>query len=133
MKKLKSSLISILKGISIPAIATLIFAIVVGLFMSLTLLVISIEEGTGNLSDSSMSMTWAALLFAHGVGLGFDDFILTVIPLGLTSLIITMLAILMRKLKGGSLVNCIGLFVWVFITGVTVSYTHLTLPTICSV
>ena len=77
MKKLKSSLISILKGISIPAIATLIFAIVVGLFMSLTLLVISIEEGTGNLSDSSMSMTWAALLFAQGVGLGFDDFILT--------------------------------------------------------
>lgn len=127
MKKLKSSLISILKGISIPAIATLIFVIVVGLFMSLTLLVISIEEGTGNLSDSSMSMTWAALLFAQGVGLGFDDFILTVIPLGLTSLIITMLAILMRKLKGGLLVNCIGLFVWVFINGVISQNTNIEL------
>ena len=151
MKKLKSSLISVLKGLAIPAITIFVFALVVGLFMSLTLLVISIEEGTGNLSDSSMSLTWALLLFSQGVGLGFNDFILTIIPLGLTILLVSTLAIAMKKLKSGQVENLIGLFVWVFINAVisqntnielldslpiillksicAVSYTHLTLPT----
>ena len=123
MKKLKSSLISVLKGLAIPAIAIFVFALIVGLFMSLTLLVISIEEGTGNLSDSSMSLTWAVLLFAQGVGLGFDDFVLTIIPLGLTILLVSSLAIAMRKLKGGQLANSIGLFVWVFANYVCLLYT----------
>ena len=127
MKKLKSSLISVLKGLAIPAIAIFVFALIVGLFMSLTLLVISIEEGTGNLSDSSMSLTWAVLLFAQGVGLGFDDFVLTIIPLGLTILLVSSLAIAMRKLKGGQLANSIGLFVWVFANSVISQNTNIEL------
>ncbi len=127
MKKLKSSLISVLKGLAIPAITIFVFALVVGLFMSLTLLVISIEEGTGNLSDSSMSLTWALLLFSQGVGLGFNDFILTIIPLGLTILLVSTLAIAMKKLKSGQVENLIGLFVWVFINAVISQNTNIEL------
>lgn len=50
VEKLKSSLINMSKGVITPVIVILIFSLTIGLFLSLTLLVVSIEEGTGNLS-----------------------------------------------------------------------------------
>ena len=114
VEKLKSSLISVSKGVIVPIITIFSFSLVLVLFLSLTLLVISIEECTGNLSDSAMSITWGVLLFAQGVGLTFGNCVLTIIPLGLTILIVTTLVCLIRHIKGGPLAYVAGLIVWVF-------------------
>lgn len=114
VEKLKSSLISMFKGVIVPVITIFSFSLVLVLFLSLTLLVISIEEGTGNLSDSAMSITCAVLLFAQGVGLTFGNCVLTIIPLGLTILIVTTLVCLIRHIKGGPLAYFSGFIVWVF-------------------
>lgn len=114
VEKLKSSLVSMFKGVIVPIITIFSFSLVLVLFLSLTLLVISIEEGTGNLSDSAMSIACAVLLFAQGVGLTFGNCVLTIIPLGLTILIVTTLVCLIRHIKGGPLAYFSGFIVWVF-------------------
>lgn len=127
VEKLKSSLLSVSKGVITPLIAIFVFSLTIGLFLSLTLLVISIEEGTGSLSDSAMSMTWAVFMFAQGVGLTFGNCVVTIIPLGLTLLFIAVLVGLIRRIKGGSLAYITGLVVWVATHVVLAQNTHVTL------
>lgn len=118
MERLKSYVITFLKGIASPIITMIVFALTIGLFLSLTLLVISIEEGTGNFSDSAMSITCATLMLAQGVGLGFDGFILTIIPLGLTFLLIAFMSWLISRFKGRIPVYIIGLVCWIILNGI---------------
>ena len=127
VEKLKSSLLSVSKGVITPLIAIFVFSLTIGLFLSLTLLVISIEEGAGSLSDSAMSMTWAVFMFAQGVGLTFGNCVVTIIPLGLTLLFIAVLVGLIRRIKGGSLAYITGLVVWVATHVVLAQNTHVTL------
>lgn len=115
MKRLKESVITFLKGIASPLIAIFVFALTIGLFLSLTLLVISIEEGTGSFSDSAMSIMCATLMLAQGVGLGLEGLVITVTPLGLTFLLIAFLAYLIRKFKGSISVYIIGFVCWIII------------------
>lgn len=115
MKRLKESVITFLKGIASPLIAIFVFALTIGLFLSLTLLVISIEEGTGSFSDSAMSIMCATLMLAQGVGLGLEGLVITVTPLGLTFLLIAFLAYLIRKFKGSIPVYIIGFVCWIII------------------
>ena len=115
MKRLKESVITFLKGIASPLIAIFVFALTIGLFLSLTLLVISIEEGTGSFSDSAMSIMCATLMLAQGVGLGLEGLVITVTPLGLTFLLIAFLAYLIRKFKGSIPVYIIGFICWIII------------------
>lgn len=127
VEKLKSSLIKISKGVVTPIIVIFIFSLTLGLFLSLTLLVISIEEGTGNLSDSAMSMTWAVFLFAQGVGLSIGDCLLTIVPLGITLLLVASLIVVIRKIQGGALAYFTGFVVWVAVNAVLSQNTHVVL------
>lgn len=127
VEKLKSSFINISKGIVTPLIVIFIFSLAIGLFLSLTLLIVSIEEGIGNLTDSVMSMTWAVFMFAQGVGLTFANCVLTIVPLGLTILLIAVLASLIRRVKGGSTAYSTGLITWVAFNVVLSQNTHVTL------
>lgn len=127
VEKLKSSLIKISKGVVTPIIVIFVFSLTLGLFLSLTLLVISIEEGTGNLSDSAMSMTWAVFLFAQGVGLSIGDCLLTIVPLGITLLLVASLIVVIRKIQGGALAYFTGFVVWVAVNAVLSQNTHVVL------
>ncbi|MFP1719167.1 DUF6350 family protein [Gardnerella sp. Marseille-Q9185] len=127
VEKLKSSLISVSKGVITPFIVIFVFSLTIGLFLSLTLLIVSIEEGTGNLSDSAMSMTWAVFMFAQGIGLTFDNCVLTITPLGLTILLIASLSSLIRKVEGGSTAYVTGTVFWVAINVILSQNTHITL------
>ena len=127
IEKIKSSLLCMLKGVIAPCVTLFAFSLTIGLFLSLTLLVVSIEEGTGNLSDSAMSMTWAVLMFAQGVGITFGNCVLTIIPLGLTLLLLSVLVALIRRIKGGSLAYSTGFAVWVAANAVLSQNTHVTL------
>lgn len=127
IEKIKSSLLCMLKGVIAPCITLFAFSLTIGLFLSLTLLVVSIEEGTGNLSDSAMSMTWAVLMFAQGVGITFGNCVLTIIPLGLTLLLLSVLVALIRRIKGGILAYSTGFAVWIAANAVLSQNTHVTL------
>lgn len=127
VEKLKSSLLKVCKGVITPIIVIFVFSLSIGLFLSLTLLVVSIEEGAGNLSDSAMSATWAVFMFAQGVGLSFGDCLLTITPLGLTFLLVASLAVLIRKIQGGAVAYSTGFVVWVAINAVLSQNTHIVL------
>lgn len=127
VEKLKSFLINMSKGVITPIIVIFIFSLTIGLFLSLTLLVVSIEEGAGNLSESAMSMTWAVFMFAQGVGITFGNCILTIIPLGLTFLLIATLVCLIRRIRGGDIAYFTGLVVWAVINAILSQNTHVTL------
>lgn len=118
MERVKSSFLTILKGLAVPFIALSVVALIAGLFFSLTLLVISVEEGTSNLSDASMSITWASLMLAQGIGFEADSLAISVIPLGYTILLVLMLAMVSRRLQSSMSSKSIGLFVWVVFNGI---------------
>ena len=124
MDKLKSFSLNIVRGIAAPLVALFIFALSVGLFLSLTLLVVSIEEGTGNLSDSSMSMTWAVLIFSQGVGLSIGNCVLTIIPLGLTLLLLLLLISLIRRFQDSVLSYSTGFVCWILANAILSQHTN---------
>lgn len=76
-----------------------VYAIALGFFLSLTLLVASMEEGGGNLSDSAPVLTQAIILLSQGVGFSAGSVTLTLMPLMLTGLLIALLATLVQRLN----------------------------------
>ncbi|WP_133124867.1 DUF6350 family protein [Bifidobacterium margollesii] len=60
-------------------------------YNALMLLLISMEEGGQGLTDFSMPLTKAVMLYSQGVGLQYPPLTLTVIPLGLTVLLIVLI------------------------------------------
>ncbi|WEV68561.1 DUF6350 family protein [Bifidobacterium sp. ESL0775] len=91
----------------------MIFTITLGLFMALTLLVISMEEGGGALSNFSVSLTLAVVLLSQGVGFHAGAITMTITPLLLTGLLIWLVAWLTQKLSRSPKAYIVGLLVWV--------------------
>ena len=83
---------------AIAAMASMaIYAIALGFFLALTVLVASMEEGGGNLSQATPELTAAIVLLTQGVGFEAGSLKLTIIPLLLTVLLIALLASFVRR------------------------------------
>ena len=80
-----------LKGLAVAATSMIIYAVALGCYMALMLLVISMEEGGDNLSALSVSLTEAMILLSQGVGFKSGAITLTIIPLLLTVLLIALI------------------------------------------
>lgn len=102
-----------LRGIVIAFVSMAIFTITLGVFMSLMLLVISIEEGGGPLSDFSVSLTLAIVLLSQGIGFVSGTVRLTIVPLLLTFLLIWLICTLTRRISTNWQSFCTGLVTWV--------------------
>ena len=85
-----------LKGLAVAATSMIIYAVALGCYMALMLLVISMEEGGDNLSALSISLTEALILLSQGTGFKSGAITLTIIPLLLTLLLIA----LVRQVAG---------------------------------
>ena len=86
-----------LKGLAVAAASMIIYAVALGCYMALMLLVISMEEGGDNLSAFSVPLTEALVLLSQGIGFKTDAITLTIVPLLLTVLLIALIAQLARR------------------------------------
>ncbi|WP_214313160.1 DUF6350 family protein [Bifidobacterium sp. CP2] len=90
-----------------------LYAISLGCFIALMLLVVSMEEGGENLSASSMSLTEAVVLLSQGVGFTAGSVVIGVMPLLLTLLLVALIAQCASKAGVGLLPWLSGLATWV--------------------
>jgi hypothetical protein len=94
-----------------------IYAIALGCYIALMLLVISMEEGGDNLTTGTNGLTQALVLLSEGSGFKTDSLTLTIIPLLLTVLLIWLIATVVARLRATSPhAYASGLIVWLAIT-----------------
>lgn len=73
-----------LKGVLAPVLVMVIFAIPVGVFMALALLVFAMEEGGETMSSFAVPLTRVIVLLSQGIGMHAGAITLTITPLLLT-------------------------------------------------
>ncbi|MBW3079336.1 DUF6350 family protein [Bifidobacterium simiiventris] len=88
----------LLRGIAVAAASMAVFAIAIGCFTALMLLVISMEEGGDNLSAYALSLSAAVVLLSQGVGFVIAPVNLTLVPLLLTLLLIALVRAFAQRL-----------------------------------
>ncbi|WEV63272.1 DUF6350 family protein [Bifidobacterium sp. ESL0732] len=101
-----------IKGLVIALGASVIFTVCLGLFMALTLLIVSMEEGGGTLSGQSVSLTLAIVLLSQGAGFHAGAITLSIVPLLLTFLLIWLIARLTKMLSTSPKAYVTGLLLW---------------------
>ena len=94
-------------GIAIAFLAMSIYALALGCFIALMLLVIAMEEGGSSLSDATMPLTEAIVLLGQGVGYAWGPITLTITPLLLTGMLIALVGTLAARI-GTSPVGFVG-------------------------
>lgn len=122
----RSCLRRLLMGIVVSACALALYALAVGLFLALTLLVISMEEGEESVSQSAIPLMEAVVLQSQGIGITWGSVTVTLIPLLLTVLLVALIAALTMQLAGSPLGYLSGVLTWsglswIFTQGVTVT------------
>ncbi|WEV76139.1 DUF6350 family protein [Bifidobacterium sp. ESL0800] len=104
-----------LKGILTALGASVIFTVCLGLFMALTLLIVSMEEGGGTLSSESVALTLAIVLLSQGAGFRAGAITLSIVPLLLTFLLVWLIAWLTKTLSRSPQAYVTGLLLWIAI------------------
>ena len=93
-----------------------IYAIALGCYLALMLLVISMEEGGDNLTTHTNPLTFALVLLSEGSGFTTTAVTLTITPLLLTILLIWLIAAVTARLKAiDPPAYAAGLVVWLII------------------
>lgn len=111
--RMKRRILDCLRGMGTAIVAMAVFAVPIGCLIALTLLVISMEEGGGTLTDLAMPLTEAAVLLTQGTGFKLGAVTLTLMPLLLTGLLVGLIAQVTRRF-GASLPGfLVGIIVWV--------------------
>lgn len=90
------------RGLLLSVLAMAIFAISLGCCIALILLVVSMEEGGDNLSAHTVPLTQAVVLLSQGIGFTTSSITLTITPLGLTALLVALIASLITRLRAFS-------------------------------
>ncbi|WP_133122381.1 DUF6350 family protein [Bifidobacterium simiarum] len=80
-----------LTGMGSALLAMGLYGIALSCYNALMLLLVSMEEGGQGLTDFSVPLTKAVILYSQGVGLQYPPLTLTIMPLGLTVLLIVLI------------------------------------------
>jgi hypothetical protein len=108
---------SCFKGIYVAILSVVIYAVALGCFISLMLLVISMEEG-GSLSSLSVTLTSAVVLLSQGIGFSAGSFLISLVPLLLSISLLLLIRAVSLKV-GTSLWGFLcGLVTWVAVFAV---------------
>lgn len=104
-----------LQGLAVAAASMIIYAVALGCYIALMLLIISMEEGGDNLSAFSVPLTEAVVLLSQGSGFKTGSITLTIMPLLLTVMLIALISSLAKRI-GTSFSGCVtGTAGWVLI------------------
>ena len=87
-----------LKGLAVAAASMIIYAVALGCYIALMLLIISMEEGGDNLSAFSVPLTEAVVLLSQGSGFKTGSITLTIMPLLLTVMLIALISSLAKRI-----------------------------------
>ncbi|MBT1177948.1 DUF6350 family protein [Bifidobacterium callimiconis] len=79
------------KGLGVSALSLALYAIALACFNALMLLIISMEEGGQGVTDYTMDFTESVMLLSQGIGLEFESVRLTLVPWGLTILLVVLI------------------------------------------
>ncbi|OZG69157.1 cell division protein PerM [Bifidobacterium eulemuris] len=90
------------RGLLLSILAMAIFAISLGCCIALILLVVSMEEGGDNLSAHTVPLTQAVVLLSQGIGFTTSSITLTIMPLGLTMLLVALIVSLIKRMRAAS-------------------------------
>ena len=110
---MRKALRSLGEGAIAAALAIAIYAVALGCFIALMLLVVSMEEGGTTLSDATVPLTEAVVLLSQGVGFSSGPISLTIMPLLLTVMLVALIATLTARTHAGLPGFAAGLAVWV--------------------
>ncbi|WP_127920939.1 cell division protein PerM [Bifidobacterium xylocopae] len=88
----------------------------IGSCMALLLLIVSMEEGGPNLSANAFPLTQAIFLLSQGTGFHAGALTLTIMPLGLTALLLALTAALIRRFGPSWPAFAAGLLTWLVCT-----------------
>ena len=114
---------SAFKGALCALAAMLIYALPLGCFIALMLLVASMEEGGEGLPSIVMSLTQAMVLLTQGTGFTIASVKMGVMPLLLTGLLIALIVQCLRHADANPYTWICGLVVWVVLNQVCVAET----------
>ena len=104
-----------LQGLAVAAASMIIYAVALGCYIALMLLILSMEEGGDNLSAFSVPLTEAVVLLSQGSGFKTGSITLTIMPLLLTVMLIALISSLAKRI-GTSFSGCVtGTAGWVLI------------------
>lgn len=121
----KTAVTSIFKGTLAAASALFIYALPLGCFIALMLLVISMEEGSDSLTALTVPLTESMVLLSQGVPFTFSTIRMAVIPLMLTIALIALIAQCLVKAGPKADVWLSGLLVWVLLNQFCIRFTNL--------
>lgn len=124
MKK-KTSVTSIFKGTLAAAGALFIYAIPLGCFIALMLLVVSMEDGSDGLTALTVSLTEGMVLLSQGVPFTFGTITMAIMPLTLSVLLIALIAQCLKKAGPKADVWLSGLLAWVLLNQFCIRFTHM--------
>lgn len=85
-------------GIAVAVLAMTIYAVALGCFIALLLLIASMEEGGTTLSNATVPLTEAVILLSQGVGFTAGAITLTLVPLLLTVMLVAMIGVLAARI-----------------------------------
>lgn len=102
-----------IKGVVTALGGSMIFTVTLGLFLALTLLVVSVEEGGNTVQNQAVPLTFAIVLLSQGASFHAGAITLGIIPLLLTLLLIWLVAWLTKMLSSSPKSYVTGLLVWV--------------------
>lgn len=123
----KTPVTSICRGILAAVSALLIYAIPIGCFIALMLLVVSMEEGSDSLTALTVSLTEAIVLLSQGVPFTFGTLKMAIVPLALTILLVGLIAQCLKKAGPKADVWLTGLLVWVLLNQFCMRFAELPL------
>ena len=110
---MKAAIHSWMRGALASLASMVIYAVPIGCYLALMLLVISMEEGDDNLSGFTNGLTQAVVLLSEGSGFATQDVQVTITPLLLTLLLVALIAALHTRLKAvDASAYPAGLIVW---------------------
>ena len=116
------------RGAAAALVSMTIYAIALGCYIALMLLVISMAEGGDNLTAGTTNLTQAIVLLSEGSGFSTDSFTLTITPLLLTVLLIWLIATCIARFKAFAVHSyVVGLVVWLAINAVFASSVQVSL------
>ena len=106
-------LVSLLRGALCALGAMALYAVSLGCFIALLLLVVSMEEGGESLPSFTMSLTEAVILLSQGVGFSVDKLPVTIMPLLLTALLVLLVRQCARRAEVAALGWLSGGLTWI--------------------
>lgn len=105
-----------LRGALGAFVSIFVYVIALWVFLTLILLVVSMEAGGSGLSDMALPLAFSVALLSQGSGFETQSFALTIVPLLLTFMLIRLVREMVSRTSKNIKAYCAGILVWLVCT-----------------